>query len=52
MDSKFFFHLQLWIEISINMDISVFGFYGYIKNIEKISLNIFTQISMRQIIQN
>ena len=36
------------IEISINMDISVLGFYGYIVNIEEISMDIFHQISVRQ----
>ena len=36
------------IEISINMDISVLGFYGYIGNIEEISMDIFHQISVRQ----
>ena len=39
---------QPWIEISINTDISVLGFYEYIGNIKEISVDIFTQISVRQ----
>ena len=35
-------------EISINTDILVLRFYGYIKNISKISMNILTKISMEQ----
>ena len=37
-----------WIEISVNMDILALGFYGYIGNIGEISVDIFTQISVRQ----
>ena len=36
------------IEISINMDLLVLGFYGYIGNIGEISMDIFHQISVRQ----
>ena len=36
------------IEISVNTDISVLEFYGYIGNIGKISVDIFHQISVRQ----
>ena len=32
--------LGTWFEISVNMDISILEFYGYIKNIGKISWNI------------
>ena len=35
------------IKISINTDISVIGFYGNIRNIDKISVDIFTKISVR-----
>ena len=38
--------LRSMIKISINMDISVIGFYGNIENIGKISVNIFTKISV------
>ena len=41
---------QLWscprIKISVNTDISVIGFYGNIGNIVKISVDIFTKISV------
>ena len=30
------------IKISVNMDISILGFYGYLGNISKISVDIFT----------
>ena len=46
--NKFERPIGSWIEISINTDISVLEFYGYIRNIGEISMNIFTQISMRQ----
>ena len=36
--------IQVRIKISVNTDISVIGFYG---NISKISLDIFTKISVR-----
>ena len=36
------------IEISVNTNISVLGFYGYMGNIEEISVDIFHQISVRQ----
>ena len=39
--------LYLW-KISVNTDISVLEFYEYIINIEEISVDIFTQISIRQ----
>ena len=44
----FLFGLDTRIEISVNTDISVLGFYGYIGNIGEISVDIFHQISMRQ----
>ena len=34
------------IKISVNTDISVIGFYGNIENIDKISVDIFTKISV------
>ena len=34
--------------ISVITNISVFRFYGYIKNIEKISVDIFSQISVER----
>ena len=37
------------IKISVNMDISVIGFYGNIGNIGKISIDIFTKISVIKI---
>ena len=37
------------IKISVNMDISVIGFYGNIGNIGKISVDIFTKISVIKI---
>ena len=37
------------IKISVNTDISVIGFYGNIRNIGKISLDIFTKISVIKI---
>ena len=36
----------LRIKISVNTDISVIGFYGNIENISKISMDIFTKISV------
>ena len=36
-------------KISVNTDISVIGFYGNIKNIGKISVDIFTKISVIKI---
>ena len=36
------------IEISVNTDISILGFYGYIENIGEISVDIFHQISVWQ----
>ena len=41
-------HLLPRIEILVNTDISVLGFYGYIGNIGEISVDIFHQISVRQ----
>ena len=38
--------LQPRIKISVNTDISVIGFYGNIGNIGKISVDIFTKISV------
>ena len=35
-------------EISINTDISILRFYGYIKNINKIIMNILKKILMEQ----
>ena len=35
------------IKISVNTDISVIEFYGIIENIGKISVDIFTKISVR-----
>ena len=37
------------IKISVNTDISVIGFYGNIENIGKISVDIFTHISVIKI---
>ena len=37
------------IEISVNTDILVLGFYGYIGNIGEISVDIFHQISMNSL---
>ena len=37
------------IKISVNTDISVIGFYGNIENIGKISVDIFTKISVIKI---
>ena len=37
------------IKISVNTDISVIGFYGNIGNIDKISVDIFTKISVIKI---
>ena len=37
----------LMFEISVNIDISVLGFYKYIINIGKILVDIFTQILVR-----
>ena len=37
------------IKISVNMNISVIGFYGNIENIGKILMNIFTKISVIKI---
>ena len=36
------------MKISVTTHTSVFRFYGYIENIEKISMDIFSQISMEQ----
>ena len=33
-------YLKAWFEILVNMNISILGFYGYIENIGKISINI------------
>ena len=41
--------LQAMIKISVNTDISVIGFYGNIGNIGKISVDIFTKISVIKI---
>ena len=41
--------LQLKIKISVNTDISIIGFYGNIRNISKISVDIFTKISVIKI---
>ena len=38
--------LYAMIKISVNTDISVIGFYGNIGNIGKISVDIFTKISV------
>ena len=35
-------------DISVNTNILILRFYGYIGNIEKISMDIFTQILVRQ----
>ena len=35
-------------EILVNIDISILRFYGYIRNIGEISIDIFTQISVRR----
>ena len=42
--------LESMIKISVNTDISVIGFYGNIRNIGKILLDIFTKISVIEII--
>ena len=39
-------YLHTRIKISVNTDISVIGFYGNIGNIGKISVDIFTKISV------
>ena len=39
--------LYTMIKISINTNISVIGFYGNIENIGKISVDIFTKISVQ-----
>ena len=36
------------LEISINMDISILGFYRYIKNISKISMDVLIKMSIKQ----
>ena len=36
------------LEISINMDISILGFYRYIKNISKISMGVLIKMSIKQ----
>ena len=41
--------LRLRIKISVNTDISVIRFYGNIGNIGKISVDIFTKISVIKI---
>ena len=41
--------LRVRIKISVNTDISVIGFYGNIGNIGKISVDIFTKISVIKI---
>ena len=49
---KFNYRLQYiytMIKISVNMDILVIGFYGNIGNIGKISVDIFTKISVIKI---
>ena len=33
-------------KIWVNINISILGFYGYIENIDKISMDIFTKISV------
>ena len=40
-------HLKPRIEISVFTDISVLRFYGYIGNIGEISVDIFSQISIK-----
>ena len=40
--------MKPWIEISVNIDVSILGFYRYIGNIGEISVDIFTQILVRQ----
>ena len=40
------FGIYARIKISVNTDISVIGFYGNIGNIGKISVDIFTKISV------
>ena len=42
-------YLESRIKISVNTDISVIGFYGNIGNIGKISVDIFTHISVIKI---
>ena len=40
--------MKPWIEILVNIDVSILGFYRYIGNVGKISVDIFTQILVRQ----
>ena len=40
--------MKPWIEILVNIDVSILGFYRYIGNIGEISVDIFTQILVRQ----
>ena len=40
--------MEVVFEISVNTDISILEFYEYIENIEEISMNILTQISMER----
>ena len=42
------FAMKPVFDISVNTNISILGFYGYIGNIKKISMDIFTQILVRQ----
>ena len=43
------FHLEVRIKILVNTDISVLEFYGYIKNIGKILMDIFINIGKTEI---
>ena len=46
------YSLMARIKISVNIDILVLRFYGYIGNIREISMNIMTKIYETKIIQN
>ena len=41
-------YLKAWFEILVNMNISILGFYGYIENIGKISVDILAKILVKQ----
>ena len=41
-------YLKAWFEILVNTDISILGFYEYIGNIGKISVDILTKILVKQ----
>ena len=40
--------MKPWIEILVNIDVSILGFYRYIGNIEEISVDILTKISINK----